>query len=1044
MVNVCPQWRYKMAEINFNFTSVFDTITEHYQGLLTQLEKEIQVTNSSSPSTVAGNTPEDLAKKKAELLKQQAELNKKLETLATQRKDFEEKQAKALQDAETLQNIEKEIQAARKNNANNETLNELSLKKQNAEINANTSSNAFSSSRDSLAEEYAQCSKNIVKQRENGASPIDNVILLLQERQNEETAVLKISNDPDKAGLLAQVEARYKQEFDALNNVVDQYSKFVSNKVGELILENPNKAQAFLEYAKSNAAKAAFYYGFKDLGEDFDVSKHITGVSLRFSSLPNQEQSKIRERLGQSFNANGFDGMSRGDVLIFFDQFQKGKLAVNTSPENLQKMAEMLSIMPQSEPAGNMVISHGKFNLALNFNRWRRRYTLNNAARDLERVQGKYAEKLAKLEFEFNGDKEAYAQALKDRKIFNRWYQYVNPIAWSRGISNKIKQSNLKDAPRKRLYEMTDAEYSTKMVNANSFSFYWYKAANGVSKFLKLTRESKEKRIANLEQKTLGSSPWNPRRWPQRLELKLLQKSKFRQEKKSIANMNLKQLKKQKELLQKRVNALSQEIELGGDLQKISRLKKEKEAQALLLAEATRVHTIKQKSYETAKKSLNQKFAAEAKPFEQNIVKRYNLVNEKTDFMDYSTVTGKFLYAVLEKAPATQRKQLEALVLERKQQKFENEDEFIQFVTNQLKHSGHTKTEKQDLMAVIAKAVAKEEGRGWAQSTSPSPEASDRANDENTGETNEPGRVNEGHSAPPPPAPVSENDEEWQTRSEQILKTAYEPDVYELVSPVREGENADNEQVLYQTFKNKEDEHTITIEKTSQNDYNLNAKDKDGKDTVPSVEDMKATMEAIKQDGHKTMELGDIKTPEFLARAEIAAADAGITITNLEEKRKELVEKDRENAKKIDREKEKVVATDLAKDLKINLNTDRGVKTAVNKLESLKNLQTLSPEQFASYKKSEQYTKMSDKEKKLFDDTYKLTHDENFKKSPESTRARELNRLIGRYQAATNLYAREQRKKKGKGPNPNTRAVREATRTMGLGLNRQNRQSGGR
>ena len=87
---------------------------------------------------------------------------------------------------------------------------------------------------------------------------------------------------------------------------------------------------------------------------------------------------------------------------------------------------------------------------------------------------------------------------------------------------------------------------------------------------------------------------------------------------------------------------------------------------------------------------------------------------------------------------------------------------------------------------------------------------------------------------------------------------------------------------------------------------------------------------------------------------------------------------------------------------------------------------------------------MSDKEKKLFDDTYKLTHDENFKKSPESTRARELNRLIGRYQAATNLYAREQRKKKGKGPNPNTRAVREATRTMGLGLNRQNRQSGGR
>lgn len=833
--------------------------------------------------------------------------------------------------------------------------------------------------------------------------------------------------------LISQLEQRKLAELEALN-ISGKTSGSAAYDSARLfydmeISQAKKNADIYSAETPKDKSQELFYYGFKDIA-NFDISERIKSCVSYFYNQSNSQQAQIRERLGQHFNAHGFDGMPRGDVLIFFDQFQKGMLAVNMAPENLQKMAEMLAIMPQSEPAGDMTISHGKFNLMLSFNRWRRRYTLNNAARDLQRVQGKYAEKLAKLEFEFNGDKEAYAQTLKDRKIANRWYQYVNPIAWSRGISNKIKQSNLKDAPRKRLYEMTDEEFSKKSDDGNFFSSRWYKFANWGSKFLKLTRESKENRIAKLENKTLGSSAWNPLHWHQRLELKLLQKSKFRQEKKSIANMNLKQLKSQEELIQKRVAALSQEIELGGDLQQISRLKKEKESQALLLAEATRVRTVKQKSYETAKKSLNQKFAAEAKPFEQNIVKRYNLINEKTDFMDYSTATGKFLYAVLEKAPATQKKQLEALVLERKRQEFESEAQFIQFVTNQLQYSGHTKTDKSDLMAVIANAITKEEGRGWGQTPAPSPQAADRPDDENTGETNEPNRVHEGHSSQPPaPNP------NWQQQSQQELQNSYETSAYELISPKREGPHAEDENVLYQTFKSKEDEHTVTVEKPTANDYNLSAKDKDGKDTVPSVDDMKAVMESIKKSGHKTMELGEIKTPEFLARAVAAAEESGIEITNLKEKYKEMEEKGKfaefkQERRRLGVEKDKTIVSDLAKDLNINLDTRYGVDKAVSKLQALQDVQKMKPEEFDEYKKGKQYTKMSDKEKKLFDDTYRLTHDENFQKSPESVKAKNLSRLIGKYQAQTNIYAREQKGKR-KGSNPNTRAVREAARTMG-------------
>ncbi len=816
--------------------------------------------------------------------------------------------------------------------------------------------------------------------------------------------------------LISQLEQRKLAELEALN-ISGKTSGSAAYDSARLfydmeISQAKKNADIYSAETPKDKSQELFYYGFKDIA-NFDISERIKSCVSYFYNQSNSQQAQIRERLGQHFNAHGFDVMPRGDVLIFFDQFQKGMLAVNMAPENLQKMAEMLAIMPQSEPAGNMTISHGKFNFALNFNRWRRRYTLNNAARDLQRVQGKYAEKLAKLEYDFNGNKEAYAQALKDRKIVNRWYQAINPIAWGAVAANQIKQNALDDDASKRLYEMTDAEYSTKMVHANSFSFYWYKAANGVSKFLKLTREAKENRIAELESKTLGASVWNPLHWHQRLELKLLQKSKFRQEKKSIADMKLNQLALQEEALKQRVAALSQEIELGGDLQKIARLKKEKEGQALLLAEATRVRSIKQKDYETAKKTLKQRLATNAKPLEQKVSKRYRIINEKTDFLDYSTPTGKFLYAVLQKAPGTQKKQLEALVLERKRQEFESEAQFIQFVTNQLQYGGHTKIDKSDLMTVIANAVAKEEGRGWSSQSNSSLESADETLGENTGENSSPDRVHEGHSSQPP-AP----DPTWQQQSEQELKNSYEASAYELVSPQREGPHADDENVLYQTFKSKEDDHTVTVERPTANDYNLSAKDKDGKDTVPSVDDMKAVMESIKKSGHKTMELGEIKSPEFLARAVAAAEESGIEITNLKEVKERLSnsmgqeqfeqrygqDHKRETEK---RQAEAIERSGFTKDL--NVKEGNKVDKTVRGLNALAAVSKMSSQEYEEYKKTDDFKsqKLTKNQIKILDGIKKLQQEEKEGKitSKDKRYIRTLSQMIEDYQAIGNRYS---------------------------------------
>ncbi len=217
------------------------------------------------------------------------------------------------------------------------------------------------------------------------------------------------------------------------------------------------------------------------------------------------------------------------------------------------------------------------------------------------------------------------------------------------------------------------------------------------------------------------------------------------------------------------------------------------------------------------------------------------------------------------------------------------------------------------------------------------------------------------------------------------------------------------------TFKSKEDGHTVTIEKTDDNNYYVSAKTQDGKDDKAQVEDLVAVIKDMTKDGSKTIELGEVKSTEFLARVEAAAEKAGISISNLEEKRKELINKDPANEDKINKESERITAKDVVKDLGVDINSQEGQKYVASKLNDLTVIQTLTKEEYEQFKEWDNYKNLSSAEKDIFDNVHKLTTSEEYKNAPESVRNRNLSKIISRFQAAQNAYSAEDKKRKKNG-----------------------------
>ena len=711
---------------------------------------------------------------------------------------------------------------------------------------------------------------------------------------------------------------------------------------------------------------------------NFDLVKEASRVRSDFRWKSSAHKEETRERLLKRFKESGFLNMTRDEIILFMEQYRRGQFVFEHSEQDRKNIAEMIAALPETK--NTQIISHGKFNPLVAFNRFRRNTAINFAAKKLRRIQAKSDLEKAAIYYKYHGsDIDAAEKKAQDPNyvsVDEAYREALSNVGFFRRQWTKLKYGN----PSSTKYREFKVGKNSSAVSYGIDKDYY----DNVGGFKGWVTELREKY------------------WMRDAPISLLQERRKDIEIK-IAELHAQMAAGESKSASKKSNR---------QLRRLTRLL------------ATVDSSEKQRNLELSNKlaAVDKKYSPKAKTQQENIARRFEIIQQKTDILDYSTTRGRYLYALLQKTPATQRKDLEAIVLERKKQEFSSEKDFLDYVKEQFQAGNFNK--KDVLLQTIAKAVAKEEGRSWATRA----EKNDNANDQNSepiNESQEPSRVNEGHSAPPPPAPTPspEVDEEWQTRSEQILKTAYEPEIYELITPEREGENADNEQVLYQTFKNKEDEHTVTVEKTTENDYNLSAKDKEGKDSVPSVEDMKATMEAIKQDGHKTLELGEVKTPEFLARAVAAAEESGIEITNLKEVKERLsnsmgqeqFEQRYSQDHRRETEKRQVEAIErsgFTKDLDVKEGTK--VDKTVRGLNALAAVSKMSSKEYDEYKKTDDFKsqKLTKNQVKILDGIKKLQQEEKDGKitSKDKRYIRTLSRMIEDYQTIGNRYSGNKKK----------------------------------
>lgn len=658
-----------------------------------------------------------------------------------------------------------------------------------------------------------------------------------------------------------------------------------------------------------------------------NLTESATAIMRDFGSQSNQAKEKKRQELLQEFKNNGFAGMKPDDVILFMEQYRRGQFIFEHTDQDRQNIAEAISAMPETKDT--TWFSHGKFNPLVRFNRWRREISLKTAARKLQRKEQRYNLEQAALNYKYLGtdaDADAYKKSLEDAGWLRRKWTTLRY-----GDPGEIRDFKVKS-------DGNHEEYG-------------------------------------LDKDSYGKLSWRARIWQE-----------FR-EKRWMKDAPADLLEKRRKTIEMKIAELQTQLSEG--ISKSGAKKANRQLRQLnrLLTAASTAEKQRKLDYNTKQKDLRSNYEETAKPLCENVARRFNIFQEKTDILDQSTTRGKYLYALLQKAPASQKKELETIVLERKQQNFSTEDEFIQYVREQLK-AGQFNTSG-NLLKTIARATAQVE-HPFVEKT----EKSSSAGNENDSGTNEEGNVNEGHSTQPP-APTNE----WHEASAEALKESYDGSAYELVAPQREGQNADNENVLYQTFKNRDDDHLVTVEKADANNYNLSAKDKDGKDSVPTVDDMRAAMEAMKKEGHTTMELGEIKTPEFLARAIVAAEESGIQITNLKEVREKMAAKGLDT--NVKEEKAKAATQSVLKGTQIDTSKE-GIQKTVNKMDALVVIQGMPPEKYEEYKQSDEYKKLklNAKEEKLFDGINKLKNNTQFKSQNERKQAMMLGRMICNYQKA--------------------------------------------
>ncbi len=671
-------------------------------------------------------------------------------------------------------------------------------------------------------------------------------------------------------------------------------------------------------------------------------------LAAGFSNLSAEKKNEWDGKLTRRFNEHGFDGASPYEIILTLERFKAGALGIEPTPENLNIIASMVAKLPKENDQA--FVHNGKVREAVAANIWFRRQGMGWAAKRIENQEQKKAKEL-----------------------------------------NKIEEKYIKSTSKKN-YETTQEEWHAKRDNAKWFGSRWYyKARNGLNTAFGLTRELKEKKIGHLSQASENRRWYNPMKYWAKVRLGMVRRGYEKSEKNWMQSASLTQLQmRQAEITQSIQSLQNQRANMSKRDQKI--VDYQLQQQNRLLAVSGKAQADIGTKVKKASQNVNKKYDDKIQKLQSKVSHRFDVFSNRLEHQEYSTTAGQYMESVMSHASAEQRKQFDSMFLERKNEAFEDEADYKKFLEDQLISGGY-KGKHQD--TIIEALVTERPDLQKEQQT-----LDDYRQDN--------GQVNDGDSNTPPA-----DNNLWHEQSQTALDKAYEK--YEKVDSSHQSAN---QNILVSTYQ--KDDREVTVEKPDANTYNVSAKDKEGKDTVPSVDDMVAAIQALKIDGHTSMELGSIKSKEFLDNAVKAAESCGMSITNLEEKRKELderlksQEKQTENTSpdsvkepqlkpEIKREQEKRQekrVQDTFKGVDIDISTAKGKKSVRNRMDALVEIQNKTPEEYAKYKESGEYKKLSAKEKKLFDSVNNLKNNKQFKNIDEKKQAIILGRMLEGYKKA--------------------------------------------
>ncbi len=779
----------------------------------------------------------------------------------------------------------------------------------------------------------------------------------------------------------------------------------------------------------------------------YDATHPVQSDTIQDSikEISDEELGKLIKKFEQ-----GVDGFTQEEAVHFLEAWsskelewdgglsRKTKLDVDMTPENAEKIAKLINKLPDT--GDEKKLSHWRFTPVTHLRRWGNTVAMDVVTNRIKRRNERHAKKLYREEYKLYGDVYSNHDPQKiDSIIKGKWYE--------RNLEKKVKKVESADLTKDKMHK-------------GLFNGY------------------------------------------------LKQKIALGKEKRSYKKATIKSMVERQEELTKKLEALNQKRdELQGKSVRTKQENKKLKETMRQIQSYTELHNVldvklkeRSKVAEDKINALKSKHQESVAPLKQRVVSRYNKISKKTSILDQSTTKGKYLYKLLQSVPAEQRKALEDLVNGLTQEQLRDDATYKEYIKEKMQVAGRKGSIISDTKAKFIAEILKEEtGHITYNSVQKQPEENTDTLQENTdtaGYDDQPqtqaqaqaeeqdrkerdAALNEETDQAQAEADAEEKKEEIEKeiegQKEEAKKTGRviinEGEVEEQINTqVRDFTAAFTDHSAFSkedyevlktdiantlVFTDKKDSHEFKIEHSEENHYNLSAKSKDGENKVPSVDDMRSMLQALKQEGHDSVDLGTVKNPEFLANMIVAAEEAGIKIDNHEEIEKKIREqgkgeelekalndakdsrkvKDSEYKELADRigykqettkepeqvqeEQGKPEGQQKGKDdtdkNKSNKPSEKQIDETKTSLDALVKINDMTPQQYEEYKKSAEFTGLSQKQQNMLDAIHGLQEAKKSGKlsSTDSRYYQLIGKVVGDYKkiSCSSKYSKEDRQK---------------------------------